>query len=56
MSGKDPFAEPGDTDKTVVRPNPGGRRPAAQPAAAPEPQSQAAPAEPATPEMMASES
>ena len=47
MSGKDPFAEPGDTDKTVVRPNPGGRRPAAQPAAAPEPQSQAAPAEPA---------
>lgn len=27
----DPFAEPGDTDKTVIRPNPGGRRPA-QPA------------------------
>ncbi len=28
----DPFAEPGDTDKTVIRPNPGGRRPAtAQP-------------------------
>ncbi|EBA14513.1 hypothetical protein RSK20926_01547 [Roseobacter sp. SK209-2-6] len=22
----DPFAEPGDTDKTVIRPNPGGRR------------------------------
>lgn len=27
----DPFAEPGDTDKTVIRPNPGGRRPAQQP-------------------------
>jgi len=26
----DPFAEPGDTDKTVIRPNPGGRR-SAQP-------------------------
>ena len=22
----DPFAEPDDTDKTVIRPNPGGRR------------------------------
>lgn len=22
----DPFAEPGDTDKTVIKPNPGGRR------------------------------
>ncbi|MCG7625369.1 MULTISPECIES: type VI secretion system protein TssL, long form [unclassified Epibacterium] len=35
----DPFAEPGDTDKTVIRPNPGGRR-AAQPQApsAPAPQ------------------
>ncbi len=26
MSDKDPFAEPDDTDKTVIRPNPGGRR------------------------------
>ena len=30
----DPFAEPDDTDKTVIRPNPGGRR-SATPAAAP---------------------
>ncbi|MFK7837096.1 MAG: type IVB secretion system protein IcmH/DotU [Sulfitobacter sp.] len=42
MSDNDPFAEPDDTDKTVIRPNPGGRRnAAAQPAAAPAP-----PAEP----------
>ncbi|MEM7321375.1 MAG: type VI secretion system protein TssL, partial [Pseudomonadota bacterium] len=27
MSDDDPFAEPHDTDKTVIRPNPGGRRP-----------------------------
>lgn len=34
----DPFAEPDDTDKTVIRPNPGGRRTgSATPAAAPEP-------------------
>lgn len=26
MADKDPFAEPNDTDKTVIRPNPGGRR------------------------------
>ena len=26
MSDKDPFAEPDDTEKTVIRPNPGGRR------------------------------
>ncbi|MEM6304078.1 MAG: type IVB secretion system protein IcmH/DotU [Pseudomonadota bacterium] len=32
----DPFAEPGDTDRTVIRPNPGGRRPLATPAPAPE--------------------
>lgn len=31
----DPFAEPGDTDKTVIKPNPGGRRTAA-PTAQPE--------------------
>jgi type VI secretion system protein ImpK len=43
MADNDPFAEPDDTDKTVIRPNPGGRRPpvapvpgAAQPAAAPQ--------------------
>lgn len=30
MSDKDPFAEPDDTDKTVIRPNPGGRRSAPQ--------------------------
>ena len=41
----DPFAEPGDTDKTVIRPNPGGRRsgvaPEGEGAAAP-PQTEAA--------------
>ncbi|RVT84118.1 type VI secretion system protein TssL [Rhodobacteraceae bacterium CCMM004] len=37
MSDDDPFAEPEDTDRTVIRPNPGGRRPSlAQPAAAPQ--------------------
>ena len=37
MSQDDPFAEPGDTDKTVIRPNPGGRlrSPAAVPGAVP---------------------
>ncbi len=34
MADEDPFAEPDDTDKTVIRPNPGGRRTPAQPAAA----------------------
>lgn len=29
MNRDDPFAEPFDTDKTVIRPNPAGRRPAA---------------------------
>lgn len=33
MSDNDPFAEPEDTDKTVIRPNPGGRRTAPQPVA-----------------------
>lgn len=33
----DPFAEPDDTDKTVIRPNPGGRRTGATPSAAPAP-------------------
>ncbi len=31
----DPFAEPDDSDKTVIRPAPGGRRAPAQPAAVP---------------------
>lgn len=38
MSDDDPFAEPDDTERTVIRPNPGGRRPAAAPPqAAPQP-------------------
>ncbi len=64
MSDEDPFAEPDDTDKTVIRPNPGGRRtpapaaPAPAPTAAPEPQTApvdaigvpvSAPASPAAP-------
>jgi type VI secretion system protein ImpK len=36
MSDENPFAEPDDTDKTVIRPNPGGRRAPAAPAAAPQ--------------------
>lgn len=35
MSSKDPFAEPNDGERTVIRPNPGGRRMAPAPAAAP---------------------
>ena len=35
MSNNDPFAEPDDHERTVIRPNPGGKRPA--PAAAPSP-------------------
>ena len=27
MSNKDPFAEPDDNERTVIRPNPGGKRP-----------------------------
>ncbi|WP_342777626.1 type IVB secretion system protein IcmH/DotU [Sulfitobacter sabulilitoris] len=50
MSDDDPFAEPSDTDRTVIRPNPGGRRPAvaaAAPApAAPAPQTQEQPRQP----------
>jgi type VI secretion system protein ImpK len=39
MSIDDPFAEPGDAERTVIRPNPGGRlaQPAAAPAAAQRP-------------------
>ena len=33
MSGNDPFAEPDDNERTVIRPNPGGKRP--MPAAPP---------------------
>lgn len=40
----DPFAEPNDTDKTVIRPNPGGRRPAvSQPSQQPAPNPAAPP-------------
>ncbi len=35
MSRDDPFAEPTDTEKTVIRPNPGGRRADPVPQAAP---------------------
>lgn len=42
MSDNDPFAEPDDTDKTVIRPNPGGRRQAGT-----MPQQPAAPQQPA---------
>ncbi|SHH01453.1 type VI secretion system protein TssL, long form [Marivita hallyeonensis] len=41
MSDEDPFAEPDDTDRTVIKPNPGGRRtakPPAPPALTPQPQ------------------
>ncbi|MFK7752222.1 MAG: type IVB secretion system protein IcmH/DotU [Sedimentitalea sp.] len=31
MSDDDPFAEPDDTDKTVIKPNPGGRRTSSTP-------------------------
>ena len=59
MSDEDPFAEPDDTDRTVIKPNPGGRRTppqtpptyaqpvAPQPALQPEPPQR--PAEPAAP-------
>jgi type VI secretion system protein ImpK len=35
MSDDDPFAEPTDAERTVIRPNPGGRRPAPVAGAAP---------------------
>nr|WP_124088459.1 type IVB secretion system protein IcmH/DotU [Pseudogemmobacter humi] len=45
MDDDDPFAEPGDSDKTVIRPNPGGRRAGlAQPASAPQAYAEPAPA------------
>ncbi len=44
MSQDDPFAEPDDdAEKTVIRPSPGGRRPAAPAAPAPQQQQRAAP-------------
>ena len=59
MSDDDPFAEPDDTDRTVIKPNPGGRRTMAtpppapqyaqQPAAQPAPQQPQEPAAPAQP-------
>ncbi|WP_226778935.1 type IVB secretion system protein IcmH/DotU [Oceaniglobus trochenteri] len=53
MADEDPFAEPDDTDRTVIRPNPGGRRGVATPAPAapqhPAAQSAAASPAPATP-------
>jgi type VI secretion system protein ImpK len=44
MSDDDPFAEPSDTERTVIRPNPGGRRPMPAPSLA---QPALRPAEPA---------
>ena len=38
MTSDDPFAEPFDTDKTVIRPNPGGRRQTTAKQATPKPQ------------------
>ena len=45
MSEDDPFADDGDAEKTVIRPNPGGRRaaPAADPGVAPPARQQPAP-------------
>lgn len=50
MSNKDPFAEPDDNERTVIRPNPGGKRPtpgAAPQSYAPQPDYGQRPAEPA---------
>ena len=35
MSDDDPFAEPDDSERTIIRPNPGGRRPLLTPPVAP---------------------
>ena len=45
MSEDDPFADDGDAERTVIRPNPGGRRsePVANPGAAPPARQQPAP-------------
>ena len=51
MSDNDPFAEPDDADRTVIRPNPGGRRDMApRPAPAPGPNFESAPEQPAAPQ------
>ena len=47
MATKDPFAEPDDSERTVIRPNPGGKRPvtpAPQATATPEPDALGIPA------------
>jgi type VI secretion system protein ImpK len=44
MSNNDPFAEPDDNERTVIRPNPGGKRPALSAAAPQAPQSHGQPA------------
>lgn len=51
MSDDDPFAEPTDAERTVIRPNPGGRRPAAPPAARPTGPAATMPERAAEPEM-----
>ncbi|MCK0149284.1 type IVB secretion system protein IcmH/DotU [Marivita sp. S6314] len=47
MSDDDPFAEPDDTDRTVIKPNPGGRR---SMSATPPPQPVAPPVQPVAPQ------
>ncbi len=51
MASDDPFSESGDNERTVIRPNPGGRRPQAapQPTAQPAPQAEPQPYQPAPP-------
>ena len=49
MSTDDPFAEPSDTEKTVIRLNPGGRRLEAAPPPPPTAQAQPIPPMPSTP-------
>ncbi|MEM7237210.1 MAG: DotU family type IV/VI secretion system protein, partial [Pseudomonadota bacterium] len=52
MNRDDPFAESTDTERTVIRPNPGGRRPVQEPPVAPMPQApQPAAAAPGQPPM-----
>ncbi|EAQ03162.1 hypothetical protein OB2597_13498 [Pseudooceanicola batsensis HTCC2597] len=51
MSDNDPFAEPDDADKTVIKPNPGGRRTMPQtPRPAPQPEPEPQPAQGAQPQ------
>ncbi len=49
MTIDDPFAEPGDAERTVIRPNPGGRQPAAVTPMPAAPVTPAAPIPPAGP-------